>query len=144
MGKQGISKGILWLSTGGGPCSQSFQGIQGAKVDGDPHASFPTIFAAYLASKQITLSETTKFLTATRPRFDIVHILPAVILGRNELATSTEYFKSGTNRYVLNIALGIDAAAPMLGASVHVDDVGLLHVWRWMRRKLRLGGTEAA
>jgi nucleoside-diphosphate-sugar epimerase len=85
---------------------------------------------AYAASKQIALSETTHFLASTtpKPRFDIIHILPAVILGRNELATSTSDFTTGTNRYAVNIALGIDAPSPMIGATVHVDDVGLLHV----------------
>jgi hypothetical protein len=57
-----------------------------------------------------------------------VHILPAVILGRNELATSTSDFSSGTNRYAMNITLGIDAPVPMIGATVHVNDAGLLHV----------------
>ena len=57
-----------------------------------------------------------------------MHILPAVILGRNELATSTSDFSSGTNRYAMNITLGIDAPVPMIGATVHVNDAGLLHV----------------
>jgi hypothetical protein len=69
-----------------------------------------------------------------------VHILPAVILGRNELATSTEDFKSGTNRYVLNMVHGVDAAAPMLGASVHVEDVGRLHVLA-LDERVKVGET---
>ncbi|KAN0104873.1 NAD(P)-binding protein [Hyaloscypha variabilis] len=106
----------------------------------DHHAAFPSVFAAYSASKQIALSETIKFLETTKPGFDVVHILPAVILGRNELATSTEDFKSGTNRYVLNIVLGVDAPAPMLGASVHVNDVGLIHVLA-LDEKITVGET---
>jgi nucleoside-diphosphate-sugar epimerase len=106
----------------------------------DPHAAFPNPFIGYSASKQIALSETTKFLQQTKPGFDVVHILPAVILGRNELATSTSDFSSGTNRYVMNIAFGNDAPAPMIGATVHVDDVGLLHVLA-LDEKVKVGET---
>ena len=94
----------------------------------DPHTVFPNPFAGYSASKKIALAETERFLADNKPNFDVVHILPAVILGRNELASSTSDFASGTNRYAMNIALGIDAPAPMIGATVHVNDVGLLHV----------------
>ena len=106
----------------------------------DPHAPFPTPFAGYAASKKIALGETTKFLVEAKPSFDVVHILPAVILGRNELATSTSDFGSGTNRYAINIALGIDAPAPMIGATVHVNDVGLLHV-QALDEKVETGET---
>jgi nucleoside-diphosphate-sugar epimerase len=106
----------------------------------DPHASFPNPFVGYSASKQIALSETTKFLAENNYSFDVIHILPAVILGRNELATSTTDFSSGTNRYAINIARGIDAPAPMIGATVHVDDVGLLHVLA-LDEKVKVGHT---
>ena len=104
----------------------------------EPHSAFPNPFAGYSASKKIALSETEKFLQQTKPTFDIVHILPAVILGRNELATSTSDFSSGTNRYAMNIALGIDASAPMIGATVHVNDVALLHV-QALDEKVKVG-----
>lgn len=106
----------------------------------DPHTAFPNPFAGYSASKKIALSETEKFLQQTEPKFDVVHILPAVILGRNELATSTSDFSSGTNRYAMNIVLGIDAPAPVIGATVHVNDVGLLHV-QALDEKVTVGGT---
>lgn len=105
-----------------------------------PHSAFLNPFAGYSASKKIALSETEKFLQQTKPTFDIVHILPAVILGRNELVTSTSDFSSGTNRYVMNIALGIDAPAPMIGAAVHVNDVALLHV-QALNEKVKVGET---
>jgi hypothetical protein len=106
----------------------------------DPHSAFPNPFIGYSASKQIALSETTKFLQTTKPSFDVIHILPAVILGRNELSTSTNDFSSGTNRYVMNIAHGIDAPAPMIGATVYVNDVGLLHVLA-LDEKVKVGET---
>lgn len=51
-----------------------------------------------------------------------------MILGKNELVTSTSEFAAGTNRYVMNSALGIDTPSPMLGATVHVNDVAEIHV----------------
>ncbi len=106
----------------------------------DPHAAFPSSFAAYSASKQNALSSAVKFLAETRPSFDIIHILPAVILGANELVTSTAEFSTGTNRYAMNVVLGIDSPAPMVGGSVHVNDVGLLHVLA-LDEKVRTGDS---
>jgi nucleoside-diphosphate-sugar epimerase len=63
-----------------------------------------------------------------RPGFDVIHVLPSVILGRNELSTVVSDFASGTNRYVINIALGLDSPTPMLGASVFVNDCAEIHV----------------
>lgn len=40
----------------------------------------------------------------------------------------------------MNIAFGIDAPAPMIGATVHVDDVGLLHVLA-LDEKVKVGET---
>ncbi|KAG0646839.1 Cercosporin toxin biosynthesis cluster 6 [Hyphodiscus hymeniophilus] len=106
----------------------------------DPHAFFANSFAGYAASKQIALSQTSRSLADNKATFDVIHILPAVILGKNELATSVTDFSSGTNRYAMNIALGIDAPAPMIGATVHVDDVGLLHVLA-LDEKVKVGET---
>jgi hypothetical protein len=94
----------------------------------DAHASFPSFFAAYAGSKQIALNETTKFIAENHPSFDVIHILPSVILGANELTTKRSEMLTGTNRYVVNIMIGNDAAAPMLGATVFVDDCAVLHV----------------
>jgi nucleoside-diphosphate-sugar epimerase len=63
-----------------------------------------------------------------KPTFDVIHILPSVILGRNELSTVPSDFASGTNRYVINIALGHEAPTPMVGATVFIDDCAEIHV----------------
>lgn len=69
-----------------------------------------------------------KFVESNKPGFDIINIMPAVVLGRNELTTSVESFASGTNRYPLNVARGIDNTVKPLTAVVHVNDVAALHV----------------
>ena len=44
------------------------------------------------------------------------------------MTTSLDSFSSGTNRYPLNIARGIDNTATPLTATVHVNDCAALHV----------------
>jgi nucleoside-diphosphate-sugar epimerase len=91
-------------------------------------AEFPNSFVGYSASKRIALNEATKYIESAKPSFDVIHILPAVILGRNELVSQTSDFQSGTNRYAVNIALGNDAPNPMIGATVFVNDSADIHV----------------
>ena len=93
-----------------------------------PLDKLTTPFAGYVASKRVALKKTNEFVEQNKPGFDIIHVLPSVILGRNELTTTLPEFDSGTNRYVINIAKGETAPAPMLGASVFVDDCAEVHV----------------
>ena len=94
----------------------------------DPHNAFANSFAGYSASKKIALDRTAAFLAENKPSFDVIHILPSVIIGRNELASSPADFASGTNRHPINIARGVDAPNRIIGATVHVDDCALIHV----------------
>lgn len=63
-----------------------------------------------------------------KPKFDIISMLPSVILGPNPLITSPEGYKTGTNRYVVNLLQGSRTDSPGLGVTVHVDDCALAHV----------------
>ena len=85
-------------------------------------------FTGYIASKRIALQKTIQFIEEKKPRFSVIHVLPSVIIGRNELVTTASDFSSGTNRYVINIAKGLDAPAPLLGASVYVNDCADIHL----------------
>jgi len=69
-----------------------------------------------------------KFVENNQPGFDIINIFPAAILGRNEMSTSLDSFSSGTNRYPLNGARGIENNATPLTATVHVNDCAAVHV----------------
>lgn len=61
------------------------------------------------------------FVSETKPGFDVINILPSVILGHNELTTSTtSMLSSGTNRLVASIVSGLDVASKPVGATVHV------------------------
>jgi hypothetical protein len=61
------------------------------------------------------------FVSQTKPGFDIINILPSVILGYNELVTSTSSMAlAGTNRFVVGIINGVSQTATPIGATVHV------------------------
>jgi hypothetical protein len=54
--------------------------------------------------------------------------MPSMIIGRNELVTKKEDITNGTNGIVMRPILGAREASPMIGASVHLDDVAKVHV----------------
>lgn len=63
-----------------------------------------------------------------KPSFDLISILPSVVLGPNPLIKSPEGYLKGTNRYIVNLLKGDRIVKPNLGSTVHVDDVALAHV----------------
>jgi hypothetical protein len=88
----------------------------------DPHDTFSSPFEAYIASKRIARAESIKFIAETKPGFDLINILPPVILGKNELITSSSSMATaGTNRYIINIITG-ETQPPVytVSGSVHV------------------------
>ncbi|KAK9318898.1 hypothetical protein V1517DRAFT_349577, partial [Lipomyces orientalis] len=94
----------------------SVLGLQGLREEHDlgpipPVDKFSNPFAGYIAPKQ--MQRTSQFSDENKPGFDVIHVLHSVILGRNELSTTVSDFASGTDRYVINIARGIDSPALM-------------------------------
>ncbi|KFA55424.1 hypothetical protein S40293_09834 [Stachybotrys chartarum IBT 40293] len=94
----------------------------------DPENSFDSPMQAYGASKALALAATERFVVEENPAFDIVNILPSMVIGRNELSMTKEQVASGTNNNVLGPLLGIKAQTPTLGVSVHVNDVARAHI----------------
>ena len=85
-------------------------------------------FEANCAAKAAALNEGEKWMNENKPGFDIVHIHPSFVEGRNDLAETPEDAFIGTNRIVLAIATGKEGRAPALpGASTHNGDVARLH-----------------
>lgn len=72
---------------------------------------FPNERVAYVASKIAALNRAEAWVAEQRPSFDVVHIHPSYIFGRDDLATGTADFQTGTNRVPLNIALGLESEA---------------------------------
>lgn len=84
-------------------------------------------FAAYANSKMAALHATEKWYDTARPAFDIVHLHPSFVLGRNDMTTTARDCMKGTNAMVLAMMMGKSLGA-LAGATVHVDDVAKCHV----------------
>lgn len=84
-------------------------------------------FAAYANSKIAALHAAETWCETMRPAFDVVHLHPSFVLGRNDMAATTAQCMKGTNAMVLAMLLG-KRFGPFAGATVHVDDVARCHV----------------
>ena len=84
-------------------------------------------FTAYAASKVAALHATEAWIASQDPDFDVIHLHPGFVLGRNEIATTTVESMKGTNAVVLAMLLG-KKFGPFAGATVHVQDVARVHV----------------
>jgi nucleoside-diphosphate-sugar epimerase len=84
-------------------------------------------FAAYAASKVAALAEAESWIQTQKPSFDVVHLHPSFVLGRNDLAMHTREALKGTNAIILGMTLG-KKLGPIASASVHNEDVARVHV----------------
>ncbi|KAI9766013.1 MAG: hypothetical protein M1840_007020 [Geoglossum simile] len=88
---------------------------------------YKTEFAAYAASKIAALQEAEMWIRTKNPKFDVVHLHPSFVLGRNDLAMNTREALQGTNAIILGIVLGRTLGSNA-SASVHNEDVAMAHV----------------
>lgn len=79
-------------------------------------------------SKIKALKAAEDFVETKKPTFDVIHIHPAYVIGRNELALDVNSVLKGTNAMVLGHILGEKFDVPRPSGSVHVDDVARLHI----------------
>ena len=100
-------------------------------------------FHAYSASKTDALNEAEAWMVKTKPHFDLVHIHPSVIEGRNELVRTKEEAMVGTNGIILRAITGVKAQFPLPGVTVHNDDVARLHVEALLVDKIPAGSYIA-
>ncbi|KAK4159561.1 hypothetical protein QBC43DRAFT_327078 [Cladorrhinum sp. PSN259] len=84
-------------------------------------------FAAYAASKVAALQHAEAWIERERPPFDVVHLHPGFVLGRNDTATTPGQAMQGTNSVVLALLLG-KRFGPYAGATVYAQDVARAHV----------------
>ncbi|OLN83311.1 putative uncharacterized oxidoreductase C513.07-like protein 1 [Colletotrichum chlorophyti] len=102
--------------------------VQPTERTGFKPEPYESEFAAYAASKVAALAGAEAWLAREKPTFDVVHIHPSFVLGRNEVATSASEAIKGTNAVVLATLLGKKWGCSFAGATVHVDDVARAHV----------------
>ncbi|UKZ84184.1 uncharacterized protein TrAFT101_000102 [Trichoderma asperellum] len=83
---------------------------------------------AYWASKALARKHVHDFLSRNKPHFDIIQLLPSVVLGPDDWATDLETFFVGTRAMIVPIVQGKVMEGALVGAPVLVDDVALAHV----------------
>lgn len=84
--------------------------------------------AAYWASKALARAHVHEFLTERKPHFDIIQLLPSVVIGPDDLATDLATLQVGTRGMVLPIVKGVKMDMPLVGTPVLADDVAKAHV----------------
>ncbi|OQD91055.1 hypothetical protein PENANT_c001G04080 [Penicillium antarcticum] len=93
-----------------------------------PSGPYLSDFHAYNASKVAALNATEAFVKNQKPNFDVVNIHPSFVIGKNELVKDAKDITVGTNAIAIAPVLGAKSESPIVGSSVHVDDVAFMHV----------------
>ena len=88
---------------------------------------FPHVFVAYCASKIAAFKATKDFIAREKPAFDVVTLMPAYIIGKNELVTNPKKIKLGSNGLAFRQILG-ENPDPVPGGAVHLHDVAKAHL----------------
>ena len=94
----------------------------------DPYGPYPDVFAAYGASKKLAYNRTRDFIAMEKPHFTIVNIMPTFVVGPNELATTTDAVRSGSNGIATGVLFGVKNPNGMPAGTCHVDDVAYAHI----------------
>jgi nucleoside-diphosphate-sugar epimerase len=110
----------------GNPSTEVFGPDYRADAIPSPYMNNPSI--AYVASKIAALKSADGWVSEHKPAFDVIHIHPSFVLGRDDMTSTSRDFASSTNALALDLVLGKKEEIPRLFATVHVDDVALAHV----------------
>ncbi|KAL2071870.1 hypothetical protein VTL71DRAFT_13105 [Oculimacula yallundae] len=93
----------------------------------DIKGKFEIPLLAYAASKALSLEAAEAFIDEKKPHFETVFLMPTLVVGANGLAKTAEETLLSTSGLLLKLLLG-QPGNPIIGVSVHVDDVAKLHV----------------
>lgn len=110
----------------GAPTSETYHPDFRAPPIPAPYMDMPIV--AYVASKIAAINAAEDFVKAEKPDFDVIHIHPSFVEGRDDLTTTVKGFETGTNKIITDLVTGDKAEEPRLAAAVHVEDVALAHV----------------
>ncbi|KAF2847930.1 NAD(P)-binding protein [Plenodomus tracheiphilus IPT5] len=94
----------------------------------DAAGPFASPFDAYVASKSHALAASEQFIEREKPGFDLISVLPSMVIGKHELHSRREDVTKSTNNLVIAPLIGVKKDAPTLGASVHLNDVARAHI----------------
>ena len=93
-----------------------------------PSGPYPSDFHAYNASKTAALLASEAFVRDRKPHFDVTNIHPSFVIGKNELVRDAKDITVGSNGVAIGPVLGKKSDAPIVGSSVHVNDIAFMHV----------------
>jgi nucleoside-diphosphate-sugar epimerase len=99
-----------------------------SRIDPVPEPYFNNVQVAYGTSKTLALKAAEDFIANEKPAFDAIHIHPAVVLGRDELALTPKALDQGSNHYALAAPLGVTSTEGFPAVVTHIDDVSLAHI----------------
>jgi nucleoside-diphosphate-sugar epimerase len=88
---------------------------------------YSNVFEAYVAGKANTLNKTEAWVKKEKPTFDVVHLMPGFVVGRNELVTESKDVGSGSNAPVVIPATGGEWDMTP-SSSIHLDDTAHAHI----------------
>ena len=83
---------------------------------------------ACATSKTLALKHTEDFINREKPAFDVIHIHQFVVLGRDDLALTSQAVDSGSRAYALGLILGGKTDSPFISSVTYVSDVALAHI----------------
>ena len=107
------------------------------EIGPDDLAPVPTVkdipqhpWAAYGASKRLANAAADEYVKGNKLHFDVVHILPSYVQGRNEPVTSSRELvdRPSSNQTMIRFLLGHKESEPRPTDFVLVDDVAAVHV----------------
>lgn len=94
-----------------------------------PAGPYQNSSEAYAASKVRALIATNEFVKENKPEWDIINIMPSIVIGDNEMITDPKLINDGTVSVAFAQVLGGGSAQRKVpSTSVHVTDVARLHV----------------
>lgn len=82
---------------------------------------------AYFASKTLARMAVKDFMEKEKPSYEIVSLLPTIVIGPDELATNVDGLMARGSGMVLGALMDVKVPQ-MVGATIHVDDVARAHV----------------
>ncbi|KAK6433974.1 hypothetical protein LTR95_009840 [Oleoguttula sp. CCFEE 5521] len=105
-----------------------------ANVDGPFEPGTPS-FVAYAAGKVNALNAAEDWVKQHQPHFDVIHLMPTYVLGRNDMCDSVASMQLDSNSIPLNLLLGKEPSPqPMAMVTNHIDDCARIHVEALARR----------
>lgn len=94
----------------------------------EPSGPYPHFILAYYAFKFKAHKATLNFISTQHPAYEITQVYPSFVIGKNELASSTDALVQGSNALLYSLLLGGQGQMSLESATVHVDDVAYTHV----------------